>query len=98
MFRIEYSQEAVGHLRALTACEQATVLDTVEEQLLHDPNVETRNRKPLRPNSVAPWELRIGNVRVYYDFSVDPEPVVFVQAIGVKSHNRVIIGGEEIEL
>ena len=22
--------------------------------------VETRNRKPMRPNPVAPWELRVG--------------------------------------
>ena len=32
---------------------------------MHQPAVEMRNRKPMRPNPVAPWELRIGNLRVY---------------------------------
>ena len=51
----------------LTARQQVTVLDTVERQLARQPNTETRNRKPMRPNPLAPWELRIGNLRVYYD-------------------------------
>jgi len=32
-----------------------------------EPIVETRNRKKLRPNPLAPWELRIGKARVFYD-------------------------------
>ena len=74
------------------------VFDTVEEQLAHQPDVETRNRKPMRPNPLAPWELRVGDLRVYYDIEEDPEPVVTVLAVGVKDRNRVYIGKEEIEL
>ena len=95
---IEYSPDAVAHLRALSSREQALVLDSVERQLTYEPMVETRNRKPMRPNPVAPWELRIGNLRVYYDVEDDPEPKVYVLAIGVKMRNRVRIGGEIIEL
>ena len=47
-------------------------MDAVEERLGHEPAVETRNRKPIRPNPLAPWELRIGNLRVYYDVEVQP--------------------------
>ena len=97
-FRIEYSPESVEHLKLLTAREQSIVLDTVDEQLGHEPNIETRSRKPMRPNPVAPWELRIGDLRVYFEAVTDPEPVVYVRAVGVKSHNRVTIGGEEVEL
>ena len=70
----------------------------VDKQLVHEPAVETRNRKPMRPNPVAPWELRIGNLRVYYDVEEEPEPVVYVRAVGVKQRNRVRIGKEVIEL
>jgi hypothetical protein len=73
-------------------------LDAVDEQLAHQPTVETRNRKPMRPNPVAPWELRVGDLRVYYEVSDTPEPVVLIRAIGVKEHNVVRIGGEEITL
>jgi hypothetical protein len=66
-YQIEYSPEVDGHLRALTARQRATVFDAVDEQLTHQPNIETRNRKPMRPNPVAPWELRVGTLRVYDD-------------------------------
>jgi mRNA-degrading endonuclease RelE of RelBE toxin-antitoxin system len=47
---------------------------------------------------VAPWELRIGDLRVYYEVNDDPERIVVVKAIGVKERNRVLIGGEKVEL
>lgn len=97
-YRIEYSPDAEGHLRALTARQRATVFDTVDEQLQQEPAVETRNRKPMRPNPIAPWELRIGDLRVYYDMEEKPENLVTVLAVGIKDRNRVLIGGKEIEL
>ena len=33
---------------------------------------ETRNRKPMRPNPIAPQELRVGQLRVYDEVSDDP--------------------------
>ena len=97
-YRIEYSPDAEDHLRTLTARKQRTVLDTVDKQLVHQPTVETRIRKPMRPNPVAPWELPIGNLRVYYDVEEEPEPTVFIRAVGIKERNRVRIGKEVIEL
>lgn len=82
----------------LTVRQQRTVLDTIDKQLAHQPTVETRNRKPMRPNPVAPWELRIGNLRVYYDVETEPEPAVYIRAVGVKLRNRVRIGKDVIEL
>jgi mRNA-degrading endonuclease RelE of RelBE toxin-antitoxin system len=97
-YRNEYSPDAEDHLRLLTARQQSIVLDTVDEQLAHEPLLETRNRKPMRPNPLAPWELRIGDLRVYYDVSDEAEPVVFVRAVGVKRRNQVRIGKEAIDL
>ena len=97
-YRIEYSPETDQHLRALTARQRATVFDAVDEQLAHQPTVETRNRKPMRPNPLAPWELRVGELRVYYDVEEEPDRLVTVLAIGVKDRSRIFIGGEEVEL
>lgn len=97
-YRIEYSPDAEEHLRALTARQSATVLDVVDEQLQYQPLVETRNRKPMRPNPLAPWELRIGNLRVYYDVEEEPEPVVYIRAVGIKEGDRIRIGREVIGL
>ena len=85
-------------MEGLTARQSATVLDVVTRSLTHEPTVPTRQRKVLRANAVAPWELRIGDLRVYYEVKDDPERVVVVKAIGVKERNRVLIGGEEVEV
>ncbi|MBM4308031.1 MAG: type II toxin-antitoxin system RelE/ParE family toxin [Deltaproteobacteria bacterium] len=95
---MEYSPDTEDHFRALTKHQQVTVLDTVEKQLQYQPAIETRNRKPMRPNPIAPWELRIGNLRVYYDIEDDPEYVVYIRAIGIKERNNVKIGKEVIKL
>lgn len=95
---IEYSPEAEEHLQWLTVRQQKIVLDTVDRQLVNQPNVETRNRKPMRPTPVAPWELRIGNLRVYYEVNDDPDPTVIVLAVGIKDRDRVRIGGEIVKL
>jgi mRNA-degrading endonuclease RelE of RelBE toxin-antitoxin system len=97
-YRIDYSPETEEHLRALTARRAAEVLDAVIRQLGHQPTTETRNRKRMRPNPLAPWELRIGPLRVYYDVADEPQPVVRILAVGVKRGNAVIIGGKHLKL
>lgn len=97
-YRVEYSPETSEHLRALTARQRSTVFAAIDEQLVHEPALETLNRKPMRPNPIAPWELRVGDLRVYYDIAEEPEKLVTILAIGVKDHSRVLIGGKEIKL
>ena len=97
-YRIEYAPEVEEHFRALTAREAATVLDRVPRHLSHEPTRGTRNRKLLEGAPFAPWELRIGHLRVYFDVEEEPERVVKIRAVGVKDRNRVLIGGEEVEL
>lgn len=82
----------------LTARERTTALGAVVRQLSHEPLVETRNRKPLRPNPIAPWELRAGTLRVFYDVVVGNPGVVRVLAVGKKVGNVLHIGGQEIKL
>jgi len=93
-YRIVYAEEIRDHLRYLTARQRATVFDEVNQQLTYEPTVETHNRKPLRPNPLTSWELRIGDLRVYYDVEEDPEQQVDIVAIGIKRRNRVSIAGE----
>src|SRR3954470_6844649 len=78
------------------------IRETIEEQLRFDPGVETRNRKPLRQPApfAAQWEIRFGpdnRFRVLYDID-EAERAVQVVAIGEQDGNRLIIGGEEVEL
>ncbi len=50
----------------------------------------------MRPNPIAPWELRAGDLRVYYDVENEPGPIVDVRAVGAKLRNRVRIGSESV--
>lgn len=97
-FRIEYTPEAAGHLAGLTAHQSALVLDSVERKLKQQPTQTSRNRRLLRANPIAPWELRIGELRVYFDVMEEPAALVTVRAIGIKVRERVLIGGKEADL
>jgi len=96
--RIELSGEARDQLDSLSARERTRLLDVAREQLTHEPSRPTRNRKPMRPNPLAPWVLRVGHLRVYYEVTERPAPCVTIRAIGVKVRERVLVGGVEIDL
>ena len=93
-YEIEFDPIVQQHFHDLTARERAWVMDRILEQLTHEPLVSTRNRKRLRPNALAAWELRVGDLRIFYDV-VDTQ-VVRVLAVGRKRGNVVIIAGREI--
>jgi mRNA-degrading endonuclease RelE of RelBE toxin-antitoxin system len=97
-YRIEYSPACVDHLGELSARDERLVIDAVNQHRVNQPCREARNRKRMRPNPVAPWELRVGRFRVYYDVVEEPEAIVQIIAIGIKEREVVTIGGEEVEL
>jgi hypothetical protein len=98
-YRLVFDPATEGHLRALTARQRSDALAAIRQQLAHQPTVETRNRFPMEPNSLdADWELRIGQLRVYYSVEDSPEPVVYILAVGIKRRERVFIGGEPFQL
>ena len=97
MYEIKYASEAVKDLKSLRKVEQEEVLDGVDTQLKHEPAVETRNRKKLRPNDIAEWELRLGKFRVFYNV-LEEIQVVRIEAVGIKKVNLLFIRGEERNL
>ena len=95
---IRFADDVKGHLNALTIPERLAALDAIERQLLHEPLVETRNRKPLRPNPIAPWELRVGKLRVFYEVVPGESGLVRILAVGKKDRSILRIAGREITL
>jgi len=53
---------------------------------------------PCARTHSRPWELRLGNLRVYFDVVTEPEPVVVVLAVGVKEPSALRIGKAVIDL
>ena len=97
MYEIEFAPEALEDLKSLKKFEQQEVVEGIESQLKHEPTVETRNRKKLRPNDVAKRELRLGRFRVFYKVD-DAVHVVSIEAIGFKIGNQLFIRGEKRKL
>src|SRR3954468_6867505 len=101
-YRLIYARQVAKHLAALDAKFDSLIRDTIEEQLRFEPGVETKNRKPLRQPApfAAEWEIRFGpdnRFRVLHDIDEEHRAVQIV-AIGEKEGNRLIVGGEEVEL
>lgn len=87
------SPDAVRQFRKLRAAERARVRDAMEASLANDDAlVETRNRLRLRRASeAAEFELRVGDVRVFYRVAGTEVQVVLM---GKKRGNSVVIDGK----
>jgi len=75
-FAIIYDPEVKQHLKAIERRYYSLIRTAIEKQLQFEPDVETRNRKPLtrRIELEADWELRCGpdnHFRLFYQ--VDAE-------------------------
>jgi mRNA-degrading endonuclease RelE of RelBE toxin-antitoxin system len=97
MFRLELTQTALQHLAGYRSFEVNAILEAIRTQLPHQALDEARNRKLLRENPLADWELRVQKYRVFYEVNLEQQ-VVRILAVGHKEHNRLFVGGEEIEL
>lgn len=100
-YEIVFDIETESHLQAINRKFHGQIRQAIEEQLRHQAEVETRNRKKLREPAAfgAAWEIRFGpdnRFRVLY--RVEPNRTVVVLAIGTKRGNRLTIGDKEISL
>ena len=104
-FDLIYAPITKDHLRAIESKYYSLIRKEIETQLLLGPDVKTRNRKPLKRPVIfgaasATWEVRFGpqnRFRVLY--RVNREGIqVNILAIGEKEGERLLVGGEEIEL
>jgi hypothetical protein len=101
-FELIYDPEIDQHLAVIDRKYYSLIRRTIKEQLSYEPEVETRNRKPLQQPSVfgTAWELRFGpdnRFRVFYRTEAKIRQVRIL-AIGIKTGNRLFIGGEEFIL
>jgi hypothetical protein len=100
-FSLIFDPEVKRHLQAIDRKYHSLIRNTISEQLLFQPEIETANRKPLvRPVEFgATWEIRFGPDNRFRElYAVDLElREVQIVAIGIKQDNRLWFGGEELE-
>lgn len=91
-FRIALTGVAESQWRALRVYEQRLLETAVQARLLHQPTTETKAVKKLKPNPLAGYELRVGDLRVLYNVE-GLEVVILI--VGRKVGNRLVVEGEE---
>jgi len=91
-FRITITEVAEGQMRALPARQQQTLETAILSRLVEQPTTESRAIKRLRPNPLAQFELRAGDLRLLYN--VEESEVVLLM-VGQKVGNKLIVEGEE---
>jgi len=101
-FLLIYAPITKLHLKTIERKYHSLIRTTIEDELQFEPDVESRNRKPLkRPVTFeAEWELRFGpdnKFRVFYDLNIESHEV-HILAIGVKVRDRLSIGGKGVKL
>jgi mRNA-degrading endonuclease RelE of RelBE toxin-antitoxin system len=93
-YRITISEVATSQLEFLPVRDQRIIEAGVLARLPLAPSVLSKAIKRLRPNSVAEFELRIGDFRVLYNVEEAVQEVVLL-IVGRKVGNSLFVGGEE---
>ena len=99
-YELIYAEETYRHLVAIERQYHSLIRQTIEQQLLYEPNVRTCNRKLLvKPARFGEaWELRFGpdnRFHVFYRFD-DQVNHVRVLAIADKRGEKLYVGGKEL--
>jgi len=95
-YRISLTESAKKDIAYFEVHEQRIIVAGIIAHLKADAEVQTRRKKPLRPNPFAPWELRLARYRVFY--SIEAEDTAKVVAVGHKEHNEIYIRGRRVHL
>jgi len=102
-FSLIFAPAVKNHLKVIDSKWDSLIRTKIEQQLAYEPDVETKNRKQFRRQPApfgADWEIRFGpdnRFRVLYKVAHETREVLIL-AIGVKQGNRLLVGGEEMDL
>jgi len=81
VFDIRFTERAVEDLQDFSKSDQERILKDLESELIEDAAKESNDRKRLHPAGPVEWELRLGNVRIFYDVNLQNRTVK-IEAVG----------------
>lgn len=91
-YKIALTEDGERQFRALPARDRRILETAILARLEHQPETSTKAIKRLRPNPLADFELRVGDLRALY--TVEGGEVVIL-IVGRKVGNKLIVEGEE---
>src|SRR5688572_8009352 len=97
-YSVDSTHEADDDVDWLRPVERSAIKKALPKYLRDTPTLRSTHRKKLEPNPLgAPWELRLGVLRVFYRVDEDQRTVVVLHA-GRKVGNVVFIRGTAYDL
>jgi mRNA-degrading endonuclease RelE of RelBE toxin-antitoxin system len=97
-YRIALRREAQDDLQTLAAAQEARVRRALPRYLADQPTTPSAIRRRLDPNPLgAPWELRLAELRVFYEVDDDAR-TVRVLRVGVKPRETLYLRGAPFEM
>jgi mRNA-degrading endonuclease RelE of RelBE toxin-antitoxin system len=101
-YELIYDPDVLNHLVKIEKKYHSLIRREIERQLSYQPELETKNRKPLLRASTlgSAWELRFGpenRFRVFYRTEAELRQV-YILAVGMKVKERLFVGGKEFDL
>ncbi|OQX02661.1 MAG: hypothetical protein BWK80_57415 [Desulfobacteraceae bacterium IS3] len=94
-YQLEIKPGAEGDLNYYSSHVRQIIAEAISDHLQNDAGIQTKKKKKLRENPVAPWELKIGDYRVFYEIVRE---TVNVLAVGHKKHNNLFIRGKKVKI
>ena len=91
-FKITITEVANRQFHSLPVRDQRILEAAITSRLSEQPTTPTKAIKQLRPNPLAEFELRAGDLRALYNVK-DDEVIVLI--VGQKVGNKLIVEGEE---
>jgi mRNA-degrading endonuclease RelE of RelBE toxin-antitoxin system len=101
-YELVYDPNVLNHVSKIDRKYHSLIRREIERQLIYQPDLETKNRKPLLRASTlgSAWELRLGpenRFRVFYRTERELRKV-YILAVGLKVKERLYVGGKEFDL
>ena len=97
-YRIDSTHEADDDIGWFKPVERSAIAKALPKYLRDTPTVRSTHRKKMEPNPLdAPWELRLGPLRVFYRVDEDRQIVLLLRA-GRKLGNIIFIRGIAYDL
>ena len=93
-FSITMTNDAERQFFALSARDQRILQAAILARLPHEPTKESRVIKQLRLNSIAEFELRVGDLRALYIVDSANQEII-IGVVGEKRGNKLFVEGHE---
>ncbi len=96
-YYIQLKPSAEDDLNYYSRYARNIIVKAIFAYLQTEATIPSRKKKRLRPNPIAPWELKIGEYRVFYEVEEENQ-IINILAIGHKEHNDLYVQGRRVDL